>query len=456
MTEKIELTLSSDYVPDWGVLEGCRELLQNALDARDKGCEFKMRYNPKKQVLDIETHGLTLERKTLLLGFTTKREDESQRGQFGEGYKLGIMALLREGCQVEILTKNEIWRPKFEKSEKFGGESVLVFHIDKTSKKFDGVKISIAPFNEEYWGSLSSLILPKTAEVYADSTGNEILVGRKYAGHVYVGGMLVNRNTGFTMGYNFKPETVPVDRDRKMVDAFKMAGQTQGMLESYGLHKDGEKMSFVANLIKSEAQDAKHFSYTYSVGNEFKKKLTKAFIKEYGEDAYPTVSTDDRQKVMFVDKEPIACNDTYGKLVIENMPSLDKMIKSKAQGVKKRYDLDEIDKEDAENFKRATEMIRRAGYDIPAASVVDFHSTKLRGLFKGDEIQIAKGECSDMVNLLRVMVHEVAHKAGGDLTDAHEYRQAEIWSAIVRDILASREESVMQKTTQDGSIEIMM
>ena len=62
-----ELSLSTNYVSNWGFLEAVRELLQNAIDQG----EFTLNIN-KNNTLKISSYGV-LPVESILFGYTTKQ-----------------------------------------------------------------------------------------------------------------------------------------------------------------------------------------------------------------------------------------------------------------------------------------------------------------------------------------------------------------------------------------------
>ena len=68
--------------------------MQNAFDGDKKGFPMRVHYNKDKKSLHILNEGAKLERKHLLLGETSKADDKEMIGQWGEGLKTGVLALL--------------------------------------------------------------------------------------------------------------------------------------------------------------------------------------------------------------------------------------------------------------------------------------------------------------------------------------------------------------------------
>ena len=97
-----EIPISPNYVHNWGVQEAVRELLQNAIDADKCGYKKDVLYNKESNLLTIVSTGVTLPVSSLVLGCSTKDENESLIGKYGEGYKLALVVLLRKGYIINI------------------------------------------------------------------------------------------------------------------------------------------------------------------------------------------------------------------------------------------------------------------------------------------------------------------------------------------------------------------
>lgn len=73
---KYELSISADYVPEWGVVEAVREFFQNAIDeeTRDSSNTMIFSYNEGERKLTIGNKHSELDIKSLLLGNTSKND----------------------------------------------------------------------------------------------------------------------------------------------------------------------------------------------------------------------------------------------------------------------------------------------------------------------------------------------------------------------------------------------
>lgn len=73
-------------------------------------------------------HGVRLHRRVLLLGSSRKANTHEAVGQFGEGMKVGTLALLREGRRVTTHTRDEHWEWCRQHDPAFG-ERVLTINV---------------------------------------------------------------------------------------------------------------------------------------------------------------------------------------------------------------------------------------------------------------------------------------------------------------------------------------
>ena len=72
------------------------------------------------KTLIMVNHHVSVGRQALLLGFSKKAKNKQAVGHFGEGMKVGALALLRRGLQVTIASTNERWSFEVRHDENFG------------------------------------------------------------------------------------------------------------------------------------------------------------------------------------------------------------------------------------------------------------------------------------------------------------------------------------------------
>lgn len=121
-----ELTLTPNYVSDWTFNDALRELIQNGTDQEvlDKENKFQIIYNEKEKTLRLVNQKSVLKINTLLLGRSSKANNEDTVGQFGEGYKIAALVLNRLGRNEMAVGK--MYLQELLQSKLAGRESLLI------------------------------------------------------------------------------------------------------------------------------------------------------------------------------------------------------------------------------------------------------------------------------------------------------------------------------------------
>jgi len=293
----IQLSMTTNYVKHWGLWEALRELLQNALDAKSKG-HFM-------EVYDYNVHGVTpalrinnggpaLSRSMLLLGQTTKQGDDTQIGQFGEGFKLALLVLCRLGHAVKIYTGSELWVPALRYSEEFDSE---VLTIDISDREFDNGIVS--------QDGVEFCIENATTKAIEGNFDPNLPVNKPIKdkpGMMYIQGLFVCKAEGFKYGYNFSPDRVKLDRDRGMIDGFNLAYETSRIWTSIP-HDDAEFGDDVLlELINDKAKDVEYVNYHVPKSSAVETRLVSAYTKSFG-DAIPVSTQSEISQAMAAGKK---------------------------------------------------------------------------------------------------------------------------------------------------------
>ena len=285
------MMISEDYVSEQGFKEGLREFLQNQHDGIIKkeenliikgfGTKYKNKnnsedfdkflnyefynnneklgeiiYNEKEQILTIINKGeLILDN----LVFGSKKEKSNNNeviGKFGEGMKLGILALIRLKKNINIISSDRIFGFELCKGDFIlkdeNGSNILhcVFSKYKKNDMNNKVKVSIGNISKNEWNDeifkYLWLLDKENFEIYEtkqyDKKIGEVLADSIFNNKLYSKGIYVQqiekgkdeelkskKIPGFNI-YNLK-----LDRDRNCVqDTYEMKEQL-GKIFSYAL-----------------------------------------------------------------------------------------------------------------------------------------------------------------------------------------------------------------------------
>lgn len=296
---KIELTIAPNYVPSWTYVDAVRELFQNALDQETQNPDnvANWDYDSQTGILTISNATSKLTASSLLLGQTTKSGDSDTVGQFGEGYKIATLVLLREGKNVVFYNygAREIWRPRFVKSRRFG-TAILTFFIEKQAI-WDKVPsadlvITVDGISAEEYGHIveSNLHLRDDYEVVEHTEYGDVIDIPGVNGKVFVNGLYVCDYRPYQYSYNFKPAHIRLDRDRKMVNDFDLRWMASKMWSGC---EDTDK---VIQLIVDDKADVA-FIKDVSWSSDWCNIAAEKFFSVYGPEAIPVTSQAELESV---------------------------------------------------------------------------------------------------------------------------------------------------------------
>jgi len=437
---KIELSIKTTYLPEWGAFEGIRELIQNGKDAETEfNAPLGVRHRADTKKLLIENKNTSLPHEALLFGHTTKTGKEDLIGKFGEGLKLGALALVRAGYDIKIRSGAEVWVPKIEKSEKFQAD-VLVFYISKGRQPKNRVQIEVSNVSEEEWSQMKGcfLFLNKkiNKEYRIDTRYGALLLGEENVGRVFVKGIFVEHDPKLVVGYDLTKD-VSVDRDRKMIARYDLSWRMREIwVLSIGQRQ--ELMAKFMGLLEDSAGDVSDLdSYgARQLPREVREQAAASFKEKHGEDAVPVATMLDSKDIEHYGKKGVVVNNKPLQAVLETIfGTADEIKRELANEVAHAYGWSELTYEEKSNLESAIELVNAVEpVTLAEIDIVDFRSEKIEGMYKEDRFLIAKNKLSRN-SALEVLIHEVAHRgASFDGSHSHVCRIEKIWSGIVANL----------------------
>lgn len=453
---KIQLTIkmddSSSYLPEWGIRQALREIIQNA---KDSEVEFNAPMTLEwyvgstgRETLRITNEGCSLSKDALLFGHTTKYGRSELIGKFGEGLKLALAVFAREGLNVRVFTSNdeegigEIWVPEIERSETFNAK-VLAITI-KEAQYRKRVRVEIEGLDRNLWDQYSKdyLFLPGTNKGKGIQVpSGEILLDSMYSGKIYVKGIFVeSRNTMW--GYNFY--NASLDRDRKMVDYWSYETNRSKIINE-AINLERVDVYEVLGMMEASAEDVKGYYFHDFIDVNSADKLKNQFILKHGNNSFPVANDGQAIQLAHLDPEAkaIVVPDSLGKILNKAFGSFEDKKNCLENEIIKTYDISGLDKKEIKSLAWSVGAINLAlnvlGIDkmsLAGITVCDFRSPSLQGQFnsKNNQINIMKKALSDRNLTLEILVHEVAHRFGKDAEHSHVSAIEKIWSTIMGEL----------------------
>lgn len=294
-TVTIHTNIGERYVSHWTVHDALRELFQNAIDTGHMECH----YPPEEGKLSVSTLSseVDLDRRTLALGTSIKTSEDS-RGQFGEGYKLACLVLLRNGMPVTIHTLKEKWVPKLEMNMDLGVKTLSFGILPDVHS--DNIVFQIENVSIEDWNVCRKNILqlgkyPDHFETITDKGKVRVLKDKEQVGRLYVGGIFVSMYRGLSYGFDFSPGMLELGRDRKMVNGHQLLWHTSKTVCDL-LDNDTDK---VLEMLEKGSEELYSSS---SLSPKEKDKIYDALSSKHGEE---TIFLDKWEDNMYPEDTPI-------------------------------------------------------------------------------------------------------------------------------------------------------
>lgn len=317
LVAKIPLTVDKNYCSRWGVWSGIRELIQNAKDA-DEYDERPMTINhfPRSNRLEIVNANVQVNPANLLVLGKTSKGDGRYRGKFGEGFVLGVLALVRSGHDVKFRNHEMSWSVSFEAPDPdhpLAGNELLTFHSRKLPTREPDFVVEIHGVSVEVWNELKKLALfveePKAAETIKTRAGT-LLLNEAYKGRVFVRGLFVRAFEDLECGYDLSH--VQLDRDRQMIDEFQLHYQL-GDLWTRACDEDRTLEQRVYDMMKTGKTEVRHLHY--HADQKLLSNIRDLFVAEHGQDAVPVATSVEAKEVSKVGGKPAVVATTLKDLL---------------------------------------------------------------------------------------------------------------------------------------------
>ena len=442
---RYELTIKADYLPTWGVWQGVRELIQNARDgAIQDEAPFSVAYKKRRRfgrevgAIVIKNEGTTIPRQALLVGHTTKAERSDLIGQFGEGFKFGLLALIRAGVEVKIRNGAEVWNPLLVQSATYHTE-VLAFDVSTGLQFANRIQIEVVGITDEQWEEIKSKLLfigkmPK----HVECSNGEVLLDPAYKGKMFVKGMFVS-DTEMMYGYNFKD--ADIDRDRRMIS--NRQEKTAELLAQ--AINQGRLVKEVYNMMHERADEADYIS-GWRLNDRGREALAAAFRNQYP-NTIPTSSDDEVTELGHLGKRGVKVSYALQNILTHRLGSAQEIIKALRFGTSHHYDLQDLTEQEQTNLQQAVHRVRNAARQLglqepKTPTIVDFKDAGLCGTFDPSDqsIKLARGVLCGEAQTLRTYIHEAAHACGSDGEKPHENTIGNLTEKVLGELLRRAKE----------------
>jgi hypothetical protein len=453
---RIPLSVCSDYLPNWGIHEGLRELVQNYIDAaEDVGVKGEIRYEggtARGRVILRNPSARPLTREALLFGATSKANRADQRGQFGEGMKVGTLALVRAGRSVTIRTQAETWVASLSPAPDFGGRKVLTFDTRKRQTETDAVEIEIGPVEREEWDAIRDAFMFMQEEEGEVSSAKgytgALLLDARHRDAVFAKGILVTKMEGCRYGYDLSD--LNLNRDRSMVNEWDVRYQVVNLIsEQY--RKGTITLADISSMFLDNVWEVRD-GHTWMYSNVTRDLLADMVARK--REASPlargiivTSSEDEAVKAESYGYAPVRIpktlrdatsryltSDAEESVAFRNkvgMVTYAEMVAEMQDAVEVTHTLSDLTAEERGNLDWSISLLSRVGVSVNP-EIVTFFRSDLLGLYRGGKISLSRSILTDRNETLGTLIHEYSHGWGGDGSIEHTRKIEETWVKVAR------------------------
>ena len=292
-------------------------------------------YFPSKEKLTLINYNTELMRKVLLLGYSKKTSNKEVIGQFGEGLKVGALALVREGRVVSMETSRDRWRFGLAHDDTFDEEVLTVFVSDR-NKESDGEDsnsislgqtdtcVTVFPLCHEDWEAYLKrfLFLHPPSDCVKSEVGT-LLIGDQFKGQLYVKGVWVSdlSKDGLASGVDFAH--LKIDRDRRAVVHVSDVDHQISSMWVHAIERRPDLMPYYYSLLEeNNTSDVRHANFYLTDDTAF--LVAQQFFAIHGPTTYPVLNTVSAELLDEIKRE------VHQKLVLCNEPLLNALYKSGA------------------------------------------------------------------------------------------------------------------------------
>ena len=300
----------------------------------------KIVYCPSRKKLTLINYNTELMRKVLLLGFSKKSSSKEVIGQFGEGLKVGALALVREGRVVSMETSRDRWRFGLSYDDTFKEEVLTVFVNDRRKASDDddddsdgdvvalghlGQKdtcVTVFPFCLKDWKFYLKrfLFLCPPSDCVKSEIGT-LLIDDHYKGQLYVKGVWVSdlSKDGLASGVDFAH--LKIDRDRRAVVHLSDIDHQVSSMWVHAIEQRPDLIPYYYSLLeKNNTSDVRHANFYLTDESAF--LVAQQFFAIHGRMSYAvsnTVSTELLDEIKReIHQKLVLCNEALTNILYKS------------------------------------------------------------------------------------------------------------------------------------------
>lgn len=435
MTKRTMSTgISPKYVKGWDAEKAIREIIQNYLDSRKEfNCEGHLDWRDGMGI--AKDYGPGLELRHLALGVSEK--DGDTIGKYGEGLKLALLVMAREGRDIEVWANGNVIRPTIEHDADYQTE-VMVLNVEPMAPRHaathTGTSVKFECTEEELEAGKRYFehYLVKKDDFEWMERGKISTPG----GFIFINGAKVGEIPNALFSYHLQErETGDIgNRDREIVNRNLVERVVRKVISETSSTKVMERI-LLAVAREEEAWEVEIGLNEWMLSKDSRRVWKRAFNKVIGKDAVVSDGNQNadvqaRYKGHKILKVGFRWQEALGAIGVETSTE----VITRNNGGAKKIALKNLTEEERSNFKTARTLVERHYNETGSVSIAEDLSKmsgasqdiKVNGVYKRseDRIYLRRSILADLQQTIHVLLHEAVHKHSGAGDCTAEFERA--------------------------------
>ncbi len=218
VNEIISTSMTTNYIPYWNCYQAIKEGIQNLVYGATKSGE-PLKTSHDGQVGVVEDSYIGFPKKYLYLGESHQRDDDEGLGLFGEGWKLFLLIMAREGKRHRVSTVGYDFWGEIQETEH---ETEVLEIVTVPNNRTSGTKLELECSKEEFNKALDAFLYTQERGLQISRTGGKNAILQGVSG-IYINGVKIENKDGecpldLEFAYSIFSNEKMMNRDRTEVN----------------------------------------------------------------------------------------------------------------------------------------------------------------------------------------------------------------------------------------------
>jgi hypothetical protein len=261
MLGKINYGFGKEYLPNWGLKEALREVLQNYIDYKDYSIETFEHEDDSMLYVRIVNNYKPDKLEFLRIGNSDKHNNVDAIGHHGEGLKMAFLIFLREELKFEIVTPYLIISANWHEDDMIGTTMCIHYCDNFDNREAIGFDTCFECPRDVYKEFIDNIITER--DIICNCRFGSVV--NKPKGNLYSGNLFVCNIKELSRSYDIKPQYLSLDRDRSVPSDWDVTYYTSQINSLYNSSE---------TKVTTEELESKDYRYVSKISDNIVNQFT--------------------------------------------------------------------------------------------------------------------------------------------------------------------------------------